>query len=221
VVAREADVWFHVDGAYGGLFRLTARGRARLAGIEAADSVVLDPHKSLFLPHGTGVALVRDGATLRRAFAADGHYLQDVAGDEALPDYADLGPELTRDFRGLRLWLPLHLHGVAAFRDALDEKLDLAAYAHGELAGSGGLELPWAPDLSIVAFRLPGGEAANGANQALLARVNAGRRVHISSTLVGGVVTLRLCIISHRTHHDRVAEAVEVIVREAAAVPRP
>jgi aromatic-L-amino-acid decarboxylase len=72
-----------------------------------------------------------------------------------------------------------------------------------------------------VAFRLPGGEAANGANQALLARVNAGRRVHISSTLVGGVVTLRLCIISHRTHHDRVAEAVEVIVREAAAVPRP
>jgi aromatic-L-amino-acid decarboxylase len=221
VVAREAGVWFHVDGAYGGLFRLTARGRARLAGIEEADSVVLDPHKSLFLPHGTGVALVRDGATLRRAFAADGHYLQDVAGDEALPDYAELGPELTRDFRGLRLWLPLHLHGVAAFRDALDEKLDLAAYAHGELAGSGGLELPWAPDLSIVAFRLPGGEAANGANQALLARVNAGRRVHISSTLVGGVVTLRLCIISHRTHHDRVAEAVEVIVREAAAVPRP
>ena len=196
----------------------TARGRARLAGIEEAASVVLDPHKSLFLPHGTGVALVRDGATLRRAFAADGHYLQDVAGDEALPDYADLGPELTRD-PGLRLWLPLHLHGVAAFRDALDEKLDLAAYAHGELARSGGLELPWAPDLSIVAFRLPGGEAANGASQALLARVNAGRRVHISSTRVGGVVTLRLCIISHRTHHDRVAEAVEVIVREAAAVP--
>ena len=218
-VAAEAGLWFHVDGAYGGLFRLTDRGRARLAGIEGADSLVLDPHKSLFLPYGTGVALVRDPATLRRAFAADGHYLQDLAGDEALPDFADLGPELSRDFRGLRVWLPLHLHGVAAFREALDEKLDLAAFAHAELSRSHLLELPWPPDLSTVAFRLPGGAAANEANQALLARINGGRRVHISSTLIDGVVTLRLCIISHVTHHDRVAEAVEIVIREAAPAP--
>ena len=219
-VAAEAGLWFHVDGAYGGLFRLTERGRARLAGIERADSLVLDPHKSLFLPYGTGVALVRDRATLRHAFAADGHYLQDVAGDDALPDFADLGPELSRDFRGLRVWLPLHLHGAAAFREALDEKLDLAAFAHAELSRSDRLELPWPPDLSTVAFRLPGGAAANAANQALLARINAGRRVHISSTLIAGVVTLRLCIISHVTHHERVAEAVEIVTREAAT-PAP
>ena len=216
-VARDTELWFHVDGAYGGFFHLTERGRTRLAGIGAADSIVLDPHKGLFLPHGTGVLLVRDGATLRHAYAADGHYLQDLAGADDLPDYADLGPELTRDYRGLRLWLPLHLHGVGAFRAALDEKLDLAAFAHAELIATPGLEVPWAPDLSIVAFRLPGGPAADDANRALLARVNGGGRVHLSSTLVGGAVTLRLCIIVHRTHRDRVAEAVDAIRREVAA----
>ena len=213
-VAGAHEVWFHVDGAYGGFFQLTERGRARLAGIERADSIVLDPHKSLFLPHGTGVTLVRDGATLRRAFAADGHYLQDAGADDRLPDYADMSPELTRDYRGLRLWLPLHLHGVGAFRDALDEKLDLAAFAHRELAADPRLEAPWAPDLSTVAFRLRDGTADE--QRALLARVNASGRVFISSTLVEGRVTLRLCIITFRTHRDRVAEAVD-IVREAAA----
>jgi aromatic-L-amino-acid/L-tryptophan decarboxylase len=211
-VARDHGLWFHVDGAYGGFFNLTERGRARLAGIERADSLVLDPHKGLFLPHGTGVVLVRDAATLRQAFAAGGHYLQDVAGDDGLPDYADLGPELTRDYRGLRLWLPLHLHGVAAFRDTLDEKLDLAAFAHRELSAEPALELPWPPDLSIVVFRLCGdGAEVDRANQELLARINASRRIHISSTRIDGRVTLRLCIISHRTHHDRVAEAVEIV----------
>jgi aromatic-L-amino-acid decarboxylase len=210
-------VWFHVDGAYGGLFRLTERGRARLAGVERADSVVLDPHKTLFLPHGTGVVLVRDAATLHRAYAADGHYLQDVADDGALPDYADLGPELTREFRGLRVWLPLHLHGAAAFRAALDEKLDLARYAYDELSADPRLELPWPPDLSTVVFRLR--DRDDAASQALLARVNASRRVHVSSTLVEGRHTLRLCVVSHRTHHDRMAEAVEIVRAAAAGTP--
>jgi aromatic-L-amino-acid/L-tryptophan decarboxylase len=119
-LARREGLWLHVDGAYGGFFQLTDRGRARLVGIETADSIVLDPHKGMFLPYGTGVLLVRDAAALRAPYASHGQYLQDLDTDGDLPDYANLGPELTRDFRGLRLWLPLHLHGVAAFRDALD-----------------------------------------------------------------------------------------------------
>lgn len=226
-VARSHDLWFHVDGAYGGFFHLTERGRTRLAGMERADSVVLDPHKSLFLPYGTGVVLVRDATTLHRAFATDGHYLQDVTGDDNLPDYADLGPELTRDHRGLRMWLPLHLHGVAAFRDALDEKLDLAAYAYEELAAEPSLELPWRPDLSTVVFRLAGhgapteedeAERVERANQVLLTRINATKRIHISSTRIHGRLALRLCILSHRTHRDRVAEAVDIIRTEARAI---
>jgi aromatic-L-amino-acid decarboxylase len=156
-LARGEELWFHVDGAYGGFFQLTERGRRRLSGIERADSIVLDPHKGLFLPYGTGVVLIRDAATLRAPFASRGQYLQDLRAATELPDYADLGPELTRDYRGLRLWLPLHLHGVAAFRQALDEKLDLAAMADSLLRHDERIELPWRPDLTVVAFRLRDG----------------------------------------------------------------
>ncbi len=228
-LASRHRLWFHIDGAYGGFFNLTTRGRQRLAGIETADSLVLDPHKGLFLPYGTGVVLVRDTATLRAAHAVDGHYLQDLDSGAALPDYAEMGPELTRDFRGLRLWLPLHLHGVQAFRTALDEKLDLAAEAYERLRSTSHLEVPWAPDLSTVAFRLRAGSGGDHGsdggredddrrNQRFLERINAARRTFISSTQVDGRHTVRLCILSHRTHREHAIEAVETIRRVAAEI---
>jgi aromatic-L-amino-acid/L-tryptophan decarboxylase len=214
VAAREG-LWFHADGAYGGFFQLTERGRRRLAGIEAADSIVLDPHKGMFVPYGTGVVLVRDAATLRSAFASRGQYLQDLGDDGQLPDFADLGPELTRGYRGLRLWLPLQLHGVAAFRAALDEKLDLAVEASETLGADDRIEVPWRPDLTVVAFRLRDGSPAD--NQAWLERINAEGRVFLSSTRVGGRYVVRLCVLAHRTHADRIREAVDIIRRTAPA----
>jgi len=134
-LASEERVWFHVDGAYGGFFRLTERGKERLRGIERADSITLDPHKGLFLPYGTGCLLVRDGAALRDAHEIHAGYLPKPSDDPGLPDFSSFSPELTRDFRGLRLWLPLHLHGIDAFVRALDQKLDLAAFVHEEQIG--------------------------------------------------------------------------------------
>jgi aromatic-L-amino-acid decarboxylase len=212
-VAAAEGLWFHADAAYGGFFWLTQRGRARLAGLERADSITLDPHKGLFLPYGTGGLLVRDGEHLRAAHSVGGHYLQDLAYESGLPDFADYSPELSRAFRGLRVWLPLQLHGVAAFRDALDEKLDLAAVVDRALRADGRLELPWPTSLSIVAFR--GRDLDDEGNRALLARINGTRRVHLSSTVVGGRTVLRVCVLSHRTHRDRVLEAVQII-RDAA-----
>jgi aromatic-L-amino-acid decarboxylase len=212
-VAHEEGLWFHVDAAYGGPFVLTARGRRALRGVEAADSITVDPHKGLFVPHGTGALLVREREHLLRAHAGDEpHYLQDLVSPDAVPSFADLSPELTRDFRGLRVWLPLHLHGVGAFRDALDEKLDLARHAYEQLRAIPELELPWEPDLSIVAFRHRRGDEAS---RRLLDRVNASRRVFLSSTAVDGRFMLRICVIVHRTHRDRVDECVELI-RQAA-----
>jgi glutamate/tyrosine decarboxylase-like PLP-dependent enzyme len=212
-LARREGLWFHVDGAYGGFFQLTKRGRERLTGIETADSIVLDPHKGMFLPYGTGVVLVRDEATLRAPFASRGQYLQDLSDDEQLPDYADLGPELTRDFRGLRLWLPLHLHGVAAFRQALDEKLDLAAEAYETLSAEPLIDVAWRPDLTVVVFSLRDGDEA--AHQEWLRRINASGRIFLSSTRVDDRFVLRLCVLCHRTHADRIREAVDIIVRTA------
>lgn len=214
-IAREAGVWFHVDGAYGGLFQLTGRGRARLAGIELADSITLDPHKSLFLPFGIGAIAVRSREALRTTFAEDADYMQDLALDTDLPELDALSPELTREFRGLRVWLPLHLHGVSAFREQLDEKLDLAEHAHTALAADPMLEVPRAPDLTVVVFRLAGQDDA--AQLAFLDRINASQRVLLSSTRLEGVVFIRLAILSVRTHRDRIDEALDIIRTAARA----
>lgn len=208
-LATELEVWLHVDAAYGGFFQLTERGKKRLNGIERADSITLDPHKSLFLPFGTGALIVRDASDLRRAFTEEADYLQDLGENDELPDFDTLSPELSRDFRGLRLWLPLHLHGVGAFRAALDEKLDLAELAYQHLSADERLELPWEPDLSIIAFRLR--DEDDEAQLELLRRINASQRVLISSTRIEGRIYLRLAILSVRTGQDRVREVLEII----------
>lgn len=210
---RQEELWFHVDAAYGGFFALTARGRRALAGIGEADSVVLDPHKGLFLPYGTGALLVRDGAALRRAHAFGADYLPEREEDDDLPDFHLLGPELSRPFRGLRLWLPLQLHGVGAFRAALEEKLDLARQVAGELATIASVRLVAEPQLSLLAFRIepPGvdGEALERLNRDVLAGVNRRQRVFLTGTTVRGRFLIRICVLSFRTHADRVAMALE------------
>lgn len=221
-LAGDEGMWLHVDAAYGGFFRLTERGRSRLRGIERADSLVLDAHKGLFLPFGTGCLLVRDGAALRAAHSGQpAHYLQDIE-QAGLPDFADISPELTRDARGVRLWLPLHLHGVDAFRRALDEKLDLATAAYDRLATDPNLTVVASPELSIVAFRcrLPSGSAADedSATAEVLRRVNAEKRVFLSSTRLDGRYVGRICILNHRTDLARVTEAVEAVSGHAAAL---
>jgi aromatic-L-amino-acid decarboxylase len=214
-LAAAEDLWFHVDAAYGGGFWLTERGKARMRGMERADSITFDAHKSLFLPYTTGVLLVADARPLLRAHTADADYLQDLDLEASLPNFADMGAELSREYRGLRLWLPLHLHGTDAFVSALDEKLDLSAVLHRELVALG----LWAPepDLTVHVFRAPGGEEVN---RALLAEVNASGRTTITSTQIDGEFTLRLCVINHRTHREHVDEAVAAIRRALSAVGR-
>jgi aromatic-L-amino-acid decarboxylase len=212
-LARRERLWFHVDAAYGGFFLLTEEGRRRMAGIETADSIVLDPHKGLFLPYGTGALLVRDGETLRRAHGMTADYLPENAEDPELPDYHLLSPELSRDFRGLRVWLPFKMHGVGPFRRNLEEKLALTRWATEQLRTIPGIEILAEPQLSIVAFRLgrPGmdGPALDRLNRDLLARVNAKRRVYLTPTLLRGRFAIRICVLSFRTHRDRMELALE------------
>ncbi|HET9722647.1 MAG TPA: aminotransferase class V-fold PLP-dependent enzyme [Actinomycetota bacterium] len=208
-VAEAHGMWMHVDAAYGGFFVLTERGRERFRGIERADSVTLDPHKGMFLPYGTGALVVRDGENLRQAHYEGAAYLQDLATAGELPNYSEYSAELSREWRGLRVWLPLKLHGVSAFRDALDEKLDLTQVLYEGLKAIPELELPWQPQLTVVPFRLRDGDAE--ANKRLLERINASKRVFLSSTLVHDDYTIRACIVVHRTHRDRIDECVEIV----------
>jgi aromatic-L-amino-acid/L-tryptophan decarboxylase len=215
-VAAQENLWLHVDGAYGGFFQLTDRGRTAFAGIERADSITLDPHKGLFLPYGTGSLVVRDGARLREAHFVGQAYLQDFPPEDEIPNFTEYSIELSRDFRGLRVWFPLVLHGVSAFREALDEKLDLARYLYEELSTIPELELFGEPELTVVPFRLrEGGEEAD---KRLLDLINASKRVVLSSTILQGRFTIRACILSHRTHRDRIEECAQIVRRAVADV---
>lgn len=216
-VATEEELWLHADAAYGGFFQLTERGRALFRGIERADSITLDPHKGMFLPYGTGSLVVRDGERLRQAHFSGAAYLQDLGGEVEIPNFSEYSAELSRDFRGLRVWLPLALHGVAAFRDALDEKLDLARVLYEALCDTPGFEVPWEPELTVVPFRYrPRFDDPEDFNRRLLERINDSKRVYLSSTMLDGMFTIRPCILSHRTHRDRIDEAIHII-RQAAA----
>jgi aromatic-L-amino-acid decarboxylase len=214
-VAAAQGLWFHVDAAYGGFFQLTERGRERFSGIERADSITLDPHKGMFLPYGTGALVVREGQKLRDAHhVGTSAYLQDLAADADIPNFAEYSAELSRDFRGLRVWFPLKLHGVSAFREALDEKLDLTEHLYAELKADPNLEVPWPPDLTVLPFRLRDGDDA--ANRTFLQAINESGRVFLSSTVLDGRYTIRVCIVSHRTHRDRIDECIEIVHAAAA-----
>jgi aromatic-L-amino-acid/L-tryptophan decarboxylase len=213
-VAAEEDLWFHIDAAYGGFFALTQRGRRALHGIERADTLVLDPHKTLFLPYGTGALLAREPARVSRAFTLSAEYLPQRGGDE--PEPAELGFELTRPFRGLRVWLPLRLHGIDAFTRLLDEKLDLALLLERELRDSDGIEIVARPQLSTLAFAaLPrGGESADETNArtaALLDVINRDRRVLVTATTIRGRLLIRPSIVSFRTHEPQVRHLIDAV----------
>ena len=214
-IAREERLWYHVDAAYGGFFALTARGRRTLSGMERADSIALDPHKGLFLPYGTGALLARDVGALERAHAVWADYMPPHQEDPDRPDFSRISPELSRGWRGLRVWLPIAMHGIAPFRRNLDEKLDLARAAAEALRQIPGVEILAEPQLSIVAFRLrrPGLEEAalTALNRRLLARINGRNRVHLTSTLLGGRFAIRICVLSFRTHRDRMEAGLEDI----------
>jgi aromatic-L-amino-acid decarboxylase len=211
--ARAEGLWFHVDGAYGGFFALTDEGRTILAGIDRSDSVILDPHKGLFLPYGTGCLLVRDGGALKRAHALTAEYLPAMREEEEFVDFCQISPELSRDWRGLRVWLPLRLHGLARFRENLREKLALARAAADALRRMPEIEILAEPQLSIVAFRRVwpgrGTEETNAANRRILDAVNARGRVHVTGTMLGAVFAIRICVLSFRTHRDRIEMAIE------------
>ena len=216
-LCRRYDAWFHVDGAYGGLFALCPEGRDIVAGISLADSIALDPHKTLFLPYGTGAVIVREGRQLLQSFSASADYIQPLGESEVGPSPADLSPELTRHFRALRLWLPLQLAGISAFRAAQAEKLALARYFHARLTELDGFDPGPPPDLSIVAFRYrPKHGDPDVFNERLLRHLQEEGRVMMSGTRVDGRSMLRCAILSFRTHIEHVDEAIAALERGVA-----
>jgi glutamate/tyrosine decarboxylase-like PLP-dependent enzyme len=206
-VCRDHGVWLHVDAAYGGFAALTDRGRAALHGIGRADSIALDPHKWLYQPMECGALLVREGHLLRRAFEIVPDYLKDAQVAEGEVNFSDLGLQLTRGWRALKVWLSIQTFGLDAFSHAIDSSLDLAAFAEQRVRRTPGLELMSPAQLGIVCFRrrFDGDEEEQAAlNAALVARLEATGDAFVSSTRLHGAYAIRLCVLNHTSRREDV-----------------
>ncbi len=213
-IAEKNKLWFHLDAAYGGFFVLTESAKKILSGIDKSDSIIMDPHKGLFIPYGSGAVLVKDKQKLFNSHHYLANYMQDALNstDELAP--ADLSPELSKHFKGLRLWLPLKLVGINPFRSMLEEKIFLARYFYQKMQSMPGMELGPFPDLSVVTFRyVPKTGDADEFNKRIVDEIHKNGRVFLSSTMLNGKFTLRLAVLSFRTHLNTIDEAIDILLK--------
>ena len=225
-LCRREGLWFHVDGCIGALLRIAPANRHRVAGIEAADSVALDPHKWLHAPFEVGCALVRDARLHYNTFALHPEYLEEqprgVAGAEYLFDY---GIELSRGFKALKVWMALKEQGVEKFGRLIDQNIEQAQYLLARVQAEPQLEVLAPAPTNIVCFRhrLPGADEAalKAFNTEIMLRLQeAGTAVQTDTTLRGRH-GLRVAIANHRTRYADLDLFVAEVLRLGAALQRP
>jgi aromatic-L-amino-acid decarboxylase len=216
-VAREHQLWFHIDGAYGVLAALAAPEMFR--GIELADSLSLDAHKWLYQPLDCGVVLYRDPAMARQTFAYSGDYTK-VLNSDPVESFAffEESLELSRRFRALKLWLSLRYHGFAVFRRSIQNDLDHAQLLADLIRREPQLQLLAPVTLSAVCFKWANGD--NDFNSKLLKRIIERGRVYLSNATIHGQFALRGCFVNHRTTDGNVREIVSEVLAAAADLAR-
>ncbi len=212
-IAKKHNIWFHVDGAYGALFMLTKSGKKILEGISLADSIAFDPHKALCLPYGTGALIVREKNNIQYDYLSSTSYMPPAPETEETGiqvDYADLSIELSRDWRGLRVWLPIKTLGIGPFILNLEEKQQLTTWLENEISKISGLQIFKRSQLTILSFFVAGTnrEDSNIKTQALLEKINAGDTLFLSSCTVNDQKIIRICLLGHRLHFDRIQKFV-------------
>jgi len=219
-VCARHQVWLHADAAYGGFAVLAPSVRERFAGLARVDSMSLDPHKWLFVPVDCGCVLVRDPSALRRAFSYSADYV-DVVSSPDMSEYAfwDYGPELTRRFRALKIWMAFKAYGVRAIAAAIERNIQLARRLAELVDESDDFERLAPVPLGIVCFRYAGGGGdLNARNRELLLRVQRGGKAYLSNAMIGDAFALRACIVNHRTTEGDLAVLLDEIRRSARTV---
>ena len=212
-------IWLHVDAAYGGFAVVTERGKELLRGIERADSIGLDAHKWFFQPYEAGGLLVKDAKALEKAFVVPHDMLQDTIWGAHHPNFSDRGLQLSRSVRALKIWMSVQTFGMAAFRRAVSNGMELAARAEEYIRTSPILEMLNPASLGIVCFRVNpkttalDEEILEKINRKVLARVFWEDPAFMSSTRLRKRFSLRLCILNHTTTWDEVRETLETIER--------
>ncbi len=206
-IANRFQLWMHVDGSYGALAILAKSARELFAGIERADSVALDPHKWLYLPVDVGCVIYRDPEIVRAAFAHEAEYTR-IIGQEADEAFAfwDYGPELSRRFRALKVWMLLKGVGVSALSEAIENNLACARHLESMVRASDDFEMAAPVELSIFCFRHMPVQLRNESpktidafNERLLVALQRDGSSYLSNATLGGRFALRGCVLNYRT----------------------
>jgi aromatic-L-amino-acid decarboxylase len=216
-VCHEHGAWLHVDAAYGGFVALADPGL--LPGLAQADSVTLDPHKWLYQPFECGCVLVRNGQALRNAFEILPDYLRDAEADAEEVNFCDLGLQLTRSARALKIWVSLRYFGLEAFRQAIRRSLEVAAAAARRVEESRTLELMAPPSLGVVCFRR--GELDEASNAGLVSALERSGTGLISTTRLHGRFALRMCVLNHQSTPEDVEAVLAFLETAEPQAPEP
>lgn len=228
-ICQKHDLWFHVDAAYGGFATLSSEHKSLLNGIDRADSVVLDPHKWLFIPFEAGCVLVKKPSFMSQTFAMDADYIHldnDRISKKEDIDFSDYGLQLSRGFRALKIWMSLKQYGVKKYARIIDQNIYLAQYLEEILSESNDFEIVAPMSLSVVCFRyVPRDLKMEKSNddqrkiEMYLSKLNLGilnamrkdGRALLSSTLLDKKYVLRACIVNFRTTKQDIKDIVDII----------
>lgn len=202
-VAKKHNLWNHIDGAYGALFMLTKTGSELFSGIENCNSLTLDLHKAFSLPYGTGLLLVNNVSDMLFNYLSDDSYMPPKPDTHF--DFADISPELSRDYRGLRVWLPIKTLGIEPFILNLEEKIELSKYANQKLKAMKNLEVVSDPELTIQTFKHKKG---NAATKKLLELINNDQTMFLSTAAVNGEEVIRLCLLGLQLHFEHLEKGL-------------
>ncbi|WP_232660287.1 pyridoxal phosphate-dependent decarboxylase family protein [Pseudonocardia sp. TRM90224] len=213
-------VWLHVDGAYGAAAVLSERQHPLLAGLSRADSIALDPHKWWFQPYEIGCVLVRDPALLTNAFSMEAEYLRETRSESVPLNFYDLGPQLTRSFRALKLWMSVHAFGIDAFRQAVEHGIELAEHAQRVIEAAPEWELVTPAQLAVLTFRPRVPDRSSDEIAQLTRRVAAATLQDgyalVTTTEVDAEPVLRLCTTHPQTTVADIESTLQRLGRSVA-----
>ncbi|MDY0779393.1 aspartate aminotransferase family protein [Tenacibaculum sp. IB213877] len=214
-ICEDENMWFHVDGAYGGAAILSKKGSRALRGIERADSLTVDPHKWFYQPYEIGCLLVKDASWLSNTFSEKPEYLRDIEGNESEINFYDYGIQLTRRLRALKFYMSIKTYGLEAFRDAVSYNIQLTENVEAHLRESREWEVISPATLAVINFRYnPIGADLNekeidAINQQISQRVMESKEAVLVTTILNKQVVLRMCLINPKTSMDDVLETLQ------------
>ncbi|MGB3774193.1 MAG: aminotransferase class V-fold PLP-dependent enzyme, partial [Leeuwenhoekiella sp.] len=215
-ICKKEKLWFHVDGAYGGAAILGKEGKKLLKGIEKADSLTVDPHKWFYQPYEMGCLLVRNHKWLSGTFTEKPEYLRDVEGNESEINFFDHGIQLTRRFRALKFYMSVKTFGLKAFREAVQYNMDLAEATEAHLRKSRTWEVVSPATLAIFNFRYNpidknlNEEELDKLNSKISEKVVLSREAMLVTTVLNGMIVLRMCLINPRTTLQDVKDTIKL-----------